>query len=161
MKRIPLFLLVAFLAHESFAQVLDEFDRSRSSVAAFFNYSEPGDVTMTVNVWGNVRYPGVYEVPTDTRLNRLFALAGGPDVQERSARERKTLTYRLVRGSQVIAFQTMEESLESLIEDVSLQDGDVLMVDVEIQQRFSWRDFIPVVNAIGVLALAFERIVAN
>src|SRR5690554_7804228 len=63
MKKFSLALLlaacfVAGSAMDARAQVTD-LDRSRYSPAAYYNYSEPGDVTILVSVWGTVRNPGL------------------------------------------------------------------------------------------------------
>ena len=35
----------------------------RLKTGAFYNYSDPGDVTIQVHVWGATRFPGLYEIP--------------------------------------------------------------------------------------------------
>ncbi|MCK5574140.1 MAG: SLBB domain-containing protein [Bacteroidetes bacterium] len=51
---------------------------SGASPAAYYYISKPGEITMTVNVWGFVGNPGRYEVPISTDLVDLISFAGGP-----------------------------------------------------------------------------------
>lgn len=44
----------------------------------FYDYSRFGGIPMEVNIWGFVRSPGRYKVPSSTTLVELISLAGGP-----------------------------------------------------------------------------------
>lgn len=72
-------LVLAMLAFaQSAAQAqINQRGRSRYRSAAYYSYAEPDEVTIEVPVWGSVRNPGLYEIPTGTRLSELFSLAGG------------------------------------------------------------------------------------
>lgn len=45
---------------------------------AYFDYSDPRYINISVNIWGYVRFPGKYFVPDNTRLIDLISYAGGP-----------------------------------------------------------------------------------
>lgn len=143
-------------------QSLSDFDRSRYSPAAYYNYAEPGDVTILTNVWGTVRNPGLYEIPRGTHLSTLLSVAGGPAAGPRSNREDRTIFVRLFReegGQRVVVFEdVMENEIFAAAEDPVLEEGDVLTVETLVQQRFSWRDVFPIVAAVGTVAIAIERI---
>ncbi len=53
-----------------------------SSVSAVEDYSLPGinsdEILMPVNVWGEVRNPGMHMVPWDSDLSDALSAAGGP-----------------------------------------------------------------------------------
>ncbi len=152
-------LLAGTISIAANAQSIDQ-TRSRSSVAAYYNFAESGDVTIIVNVWGTVRFPGLYEIPKGTKLNTLFSLAGGPDIRERPRRNQRTIVATLSRGEagQVVVETIMENDVTVLTADPELQQGDVLTVESTIRQRFSWRDAFPIVAAVASVALAVERI---
>lgn len=40
--------------------------------------TEPGEITMPVNVWGQVRNPGLHLIPWDSDLRDALSAAGGP-----------------------------------------------------------------------------------
>jgi hypothetical protein len=51
---------------------------SSVSPAAFYYISKPGEITMSINLWGMVKQPGRYEVPISTDMVQLLSYAGGP-----------------------------------------------------------------------------------
>ena len=142
------------------AQVAD-LVRSRYSPAAYYNYGEPGDLTILVSVWGTVRNPGLYEVPIETTLTTLFSLAGGPQATVRLKQNKRWINARLTRGrAQETVFETsMENQILSLQEDPVLESGDVLTVETVERAGISWRDVFPVIAAVASVALAVERVV--
>ncbi len=46
--------------------------------SGYFDLSDPDAVNIKVSVWGFVRYPGKYLVPTYTTVLDLLSFAGGP-----------------------------------------------------------------------------------
>lgn len=166
MKKFSLSLLVAacFVAGSAMdarAQVTD-LDRSRYSPAAYYNYSEPGDVTILVSVWGTVRNPGLYEVPRGTTLSTLFSVAGGPSVAQRTRRQTRIIEMRLVRTDggerRPIFHSEMENDIIVANEDPVLEAGDVLTVETVVRQGFGWRDVATIVGSGASLALIVERL---
>lgn len=159
-KKIALLVVFAAATWTSNAQVID-FERSRYSPAAYYNYSEQGDVTILVNVWGTVRNPGMYEVPTGTTMSALFSLAGGPRVDPRDTRTRRTVTARLIREGNIMLETVMENEILSLDSDPVLAEGDMITSETVLKRGLSWRDIFPVVAAVASVALAVERISSN
>ena len=160
---IPAILLVAASLLPCFATAQPvDLIRSRYAPAAAYNYAESGDVTIIVNVWGTVRYPGLYEVPVGTTVSTLFSLAGGPQVTVRRKSVKRQVSARLTRGESadqaMVLDAFMENDVLALGEDPVLQDGDVLTVNTVERQRISWRDLFPVIAAVASVALAVERI---
>lgn len=47
-------------------------------IGGYFDYSEPTGINMKVQVWGYVKYPGYYIIPTRSSVSELLSLAGGP-----------------------------------------------------------------------------------
>lgn len=144
------------------AQSLSDFERSRFAPASYFNYAEPGDVTIVVNVWGTVRNPGLYEIPQGTRLSTLLSLAGGPIVQPRQRRQSRTVSVRLMReqaGQRGQIFEmVMVDEIFAAPDDPVLLERDVLTIETEVRQGFSFRDAFPIVAAFASVALAIDRI---
>ncbi len=159
--RLSALFFLLLLAGAARAQTRPELERSLYSPASYYNYAEPGDITMLVNVWGTVRNPGLYEVSQGTRLSTLFSVAGGPAISERLRRNSRTITVRLARlqggRRQVVFRETMEDEIFASEDDPVLEDGDVLTVETIARQRFAWRDAVTIVNAVALVALAVER----
>lgn len=157
---IPLFTPIA-----SAQAPTPDFDRSRYSPASYYNYSQPGDITIHVNVWGTVRNPGLYEVPQQTTLSTLFSLAGGPAVTPRDRREERSIKIRLTRrqgDTPVVIFEnTMEDGIFATREDPILQAGDVLTVETITHRPFSWREALPIIStaaSVGIMITYFLRL---
>lgn len=160
---VVLFLPVWAATGVAQAQI-DEIDQAGSGQAAYYNYASPTDVTIVVNVWGRVQHPGVYEVPRDMSLSRLFSLAGGPVIGARRTGRDQLLTVRLSRqqpetATREIVFETtMEDEVLTFEEDPILQDGDVLLAQTYDRELFTWRDVLSVLSGVGTTLLLIERV---
>lgn len=162
MRLFLFFPVLILLTAPVAAQTLSDLDRSRYSPAAYYNYSEPGDVTVLVNVWGTVRNPGLYELPQGTKLRHLLSLAGGPIVAPRQNRQTRTIQVRLYRsdaaGHRIVFESEMENEVIATAEDPALLQADVVTVETTVRQRFIWRDVFPIIAAVGTVAIAIERL---
>lgn len=142
--------------------MLDGFERSRYGAASYYNYSDPADVTILVNVWGTVRNPGLYEIPQGTSLSHLLSLSGGPIVSPRSRGHDRTIEVRLFRpeaGSRDVIFaMEMENEVIATRSDPALREGDVVTVETVTRERLRWRHIFPVIAAIGTVTIAVERL---
>ena len=160
MKRFLLFILLVIMAGDAIAQVVD-LDRSRLSQAAYYNYSEEGDITIKVHVWGAVRFPGLYEIPRGSKLSELVSLAGGPQFAERTRRATRTVNIQLHRPDglekPVIYNIEMENQIVVDGEDPTVEDGDILSFKSVVTQGFRWRDLFPVVSMLGTIVLIIDR----
>ena len=161
LKKIVFFILFLVSALPAAAQVID-LDRSRLSTAAYYNYSEQGDVTIKMHVWGAVRFPGLYEIPRGTRLSELISLTGGPQLGVRNKRSTTQISlklHRFVDGERVLVHQVdMENQIVVHGEDPVVQAEDILSFEGIFQQGFRWRDVFPVVSMVGTLVLITERL---
>jgi hypothetical protein len=160
MKHLLFGLLLTFAVSSSQAQNT-ELDRSRLNTAAYYNYSDPGDVTLQDHVWGAMRFPGLYEVPRETRLSELISLAGGPQVPERARRSIRRVQLQLHRITDTTREVVMNVEMENQIvvsdADPVLQSGDVLSAESVVRQTFSIRDLFPIISAVATLALLIDR----
>lgn len=124
---------------------------SQANYAAFYSYSEPGDLTIRVSAWGAVRFPGLYEIPRGTDLQSLFSLSGGPQLGERERRSKRNMTIELFRDidgqRQLIYRQQMENDITGMDSNPVLEDGDVLSVQSVTRRTFSVRDIFPILSA--------------
>jgi hypothetical protein len=72
-----------FLTSSIYSQITDYELGSKTGFrynqqSGYFDLSDPDAVNIKVAVWGFVRYPGKYLVPTYTTLLDLLSFAGGP-----------------------------------------------------------------------------------
>jgi len=120
---------------------------------ALFDYSDPQAVNIKVAVWGWVKYPGKYIIPSYCNVNDLLSYAGGPT----DAAHLENL--RLIRteddSSQVIInikYSDFMVDLKStdLTKTLALKPNDVLLVAGE--PRYYFRDYLSMgLSAISVV----------
>jgi len=162
LRTISGIIMIAALALSADAQNLSELRQSNLNTAAFYNYSEPGDVTMFVHGWGALRFPGLYEVPRGTNLREMFSLAGGPQLGVRSKRSQRRLKVSLLRESggipDVIYSVEMVNEIQGFDRVIELQSGDIIVVEAVDRRTISWRDIFPIVGAVASVAVAIERL---
>lgn len=144
------------------AQSLESLMRGGSG--AYYTFADPTDITIQVKVWGAVGSPGLYEVRQGMHLSTLLTLAGGPTTGIQDPRSRRTMTLRLWRPQQgaphQLLFETqMEDEIFVLDEDPALLNGDMLILEEQVKQRFSWRDGLSILTAVGTVVLLAERII--
>ena len=133
---------------------------SMASNAEAYYYVRPGTASVRVQVLGAVRSPGLYEVSEGTGLGPLLALAGGPTLGTMPADTRTVVTIRLHRPRGGSTERVYEGSFEPTAGVVlpTLQDGDVVVTEARSRRTISWRDAIQVISAVGVVALAIDRL---
>ncbi|PAP75957.1 SLBB domain-containing protein [Rubrivirga marina] len=133
---------------------------SADTNASSFYYVRPGTASVRVQVLGAVRSPGLYEVSEGTGLGPLLALAGGPTLGTMPADTRTVVTIRLHRprgGSTELVYEGSFEPTAGVVLP-TLQDGDVVVTEARSRRTISWRDAIQVISAVGVVALAIDRL---
>ncbi|MEK7728579.1 MAG: SLBB domain-containing protein [candidate division KSB1 bacterium] len=156
--RAALLLLSAvvssFLSTASFAQEA-EVDETKTKSAtpyrgAQYFLGDEDELLMRVNIWGFVRKPGQYMVPTDTDLISLISFAGGPVEQA------KVKAIKIVRINDVALNSTSANPGASrgvnqshaalgtnLAEKNKAEPARVLQVDVKEYLKTGDRNLIP------------------
>ena len=82
MKIIKALCILVFISSVLFAQddvqIGSNPNNYRQSLGGYFDYSDPSGINIKVQLWGYVKYPGYYIVPSQCSLNDLISYAGGP-----------------------------------------------------------------------------------
>ena len=119
----------------------------------YFFYAKPFEVTMTVNLWGEVPQQGVYVLSTSTDIIQLLSYAGGP--RDRSNLE-DVLVYRSSGKkdgkSRVLKNVNVREILEGKSEPFPLAPGDMIVVK-RIPESISFMEVLTVVNTSATLVV--------
>jgi len=75
-------LFIIFASFSSFAQDDVQIGRNLSNrtqtQGGLFDYSDPSGINIKVQLWGYVKYPGYYVIPSNSNLNDIISFAGGP-----------------------------------------------------------------------------------
>ncbi|CUT06220.1 SLBB domain-containing protein, partial [Candidatus Kryptonium thompsonii] len=100
----------------SFAQLFESGTRivTGGGSSAYYFVGKTGELTITVNLWGFVRNPGRYEVPSSTDLVQLISYGGGP-LKEAKLKDVKII--RNVREDSTIVEKVIKINVEKIIED--------------------------------------------
>jgi hypothetical protein len=127
---------------------------SRGSAASYYYIGKPGELTMNINLWGAVKNPGRYEVPSSTDLVQLLSYAGGP---LESGTIDDIRIARLVRSDSSVTRVEYYVDLRDLskvdLGKLALQPGDTIFIDYS-----SWNTFRDVFVVVGVLALVTSAV---
>jgi len=119
------------------------------SQPAYFYIAKPGEITMQINLWGDVEKPGRYEVPINTDLVQLISLAGGP-TREANLSEVQISRYSKTSGG--VIKQQVTVNLEDFFKTddakLALQPGDQIYIN--FVTRINIRD---IFTLVGVAAL--------
>ncbi|CUU04379.1 polysaccharide export outer membrane protein [Candidatus Thermokryptus mobilis] len=130
MLKKAIILLLSF-ASISFAQLFESGTRivTGGGSSAYYFVGKTGELTITVNLWGFVRNPGRYEVPSSTDLVQLISYGGGP-LKEAKLKDVKII--RSVREDTTIVEKVIKVNVEKIIEDGEpspiLLPGDTVVV---------------------------------
>jgi len=130
MLRKAISLLLIFVS-VSFAQLFESGTRivTGGGSSAYYFVGKTGELTITVNLWGFVRNPGRYEVPSSTDLVQLISYGGGP-LKEAKLKDVKII--RNVREDSTIVEKVIKINVEKIIEDGEpspiLLPGDTVVV---------------------------------
>ncbi|MDW8137113.1 MAG: SLBB domain-containing protein [Bacteroidota bacterium] len=123
-------------------------DPLRSNVGAYYYMARPGDLTVIVSIWGEVRNPGQYEVPAATDLVQLLSYAGGPLVTANLRRVR--LIRRSAPGERPETVQIVDvvRLIAHPADTPRLQPGDVIVLERRAGVRFT-QEILPVLRDVA------------
>ncbi|MBM4170653.1 MAG: hypothetical protein FJ214_02135 [Ignavibacteria bacterium] len=172
MKKYIFYIFLILFQSISIAQITDyelgaKLNRGYYQQTGFFDLSDPEAVNIKVAVWGFVRYPGKYIVPTYTTVLDLLSFAGGPsdaaDLEDlRIYRTNEDGTQQLLK----INYNDImwESELELRTRRVpSLEAGDILVITGE--PRLYARDkvsiWLSILSALISLTILVLNIVRN
>lgn len=104
---------------------------------------------ITVNLWGHVKKPGIYSIPSSFGIIDLLSSAGGP------LKTARLNDIRIIRKNQEVITVNVEEFIKTGNKDllIPLQPGDVIIVSGSISDIFGRivgfvRDLAIIVNVI-------------
>jgi len=119
----------------------------------YFDYSNPDAINIKIMVWGFVRYPGQYIIPSYSSVNDLLALAGGPT---ENANLDDLRLFRINKDSSqtMIKFDYNDllwgEDLTKQLKIPNIQAGDIIIVPGE--PRFYFKDYFSIaLSAVSTL----------
>ncbi|MBK7259706.1 MAG: SLBB domain-containing protein [Ignavibacteriae bacterium] len=160
LRRVLMMLAcTAVLAGSASAQIETSLGVSKSgaSSAAYYFLSKPGEITMSINLWGYVRNPGRYEVPISTDLVQLLSYAGGPLAEADLASVKISRVVRRDDGIRTVEFNVNLRHLDKLDDKArGLEPGDTIFVD---SPSFVWRDVFSILTTVAIILASIANAV--
>ena len=160
MKKLVLALLLIFPISTAFSQLFESRPKivTGGGSSAYYYVGKSGELTITVNLWGFVKNPGRYEVPSSTDLIQLISYGGGP---LKTAKLNKVRIVRNVREDSTITEKVIIVDVEKIIEEGEpsplLLPGDTVIVPGSSFDVI--RDILAVLRDIGLAAGGIAAII--
>ena len=112
----------------------------------FYDYSDPQAVNIKVAIWGWVKFPGKYIIPSYCSVNDLLSFAGGPtdaahleDLRLMRMNEDSSQTIINIKYSDLM----IDTETKSVVKSPSLEPNDVLLVTGA--PRYYFRDYLSLI----------------
>ncbi|MCZ7616518.1 MAG: hypothetical protein M5T52_23905, partial [Ignavibacteriaceae bacterium] len=114
-------------------QIGSNLNNYRQTQGALFDYSDPSGINIKVQLWGYVKFPGYYIIPSYSNINDLISFAGGP--LEDALMEDVRIFRKTDEKSELLKFNfndlLWEDTLLTEISFPKLTAGDVVIVPGE------------------------------
>lgn len=124
---------------------------------ALYDYSDPSNVNIKVQLWGYVKNPGYYILPANSSINELISFAGGPT---ENALLNDIRVTKIKPGVKTVILKydynglMWEDDVNTQIKYVPLEAGDVVVVPGEpryfLRENLSF--YLSVVTALASIA---------
>ncbi len=130
---------------------------SGASSAAYYYISKPGEITMSINLWGYVRNPGRYEVPISTDLIQLLSYAGGPLADADLGSVKIARAVRRDDAIRTVEYTVNLRHLDKLDEKArDIEPGDTIFIEAP---SFTMRDLFTVLTTAAIITAALANAV--
>jgi len=150
-------LLNSVLFSQEDVQIGSNLNNYRQAQGGLFDYSDPTGINIKVQLWGYVKYPGYYVVPSNSTMNELISFAGGP-LEDAMLDDLRIYRKSSNDKSKLLRYNfndlLWEDSLTTTIEFPELNAGDIVLVPGE--PRYFLREdisfYLSVTTALASLA---------
>jgi len=154
---LNLLLLNSVLFSQEDVQIGSNLNNYRQAQGGLFDYSDPTGINIKVQLWGYVKYPGYYVVPSNSTMNELISFAGGP-LEDAMLDDLRIYRKSSNDKSKLLRYNfndlLWEDSLTTTIEFPELNAGDIVLVPGE--PRYFLREdisfYLSVTTALASLA---------
>lgn len=137
--------------------------RAYQQGGGYFDYSDQFSVNMTVSVWGFVKYPGRYKIPTETNVVDFLSYAGGP-TDDALLDDLRIYRVNSDGAQELIKFNyndlLWEEGLISYKKEVpELKVGDILVVPGS--PRLYFKDWFSITLSVVSTLISLSILILN
>lgn len=132
---IVVFVFVSPVFAQEDIQIGSDLKNRYQPQGGLFDYSDPTAINIKVQLWGYVKYPGYYIIPSRSSINDLLSLAGGP-LEAANLDDTRILRSTSSDSSKVLFkfdYNALlwEDSLNTTIKFPKLLAGDVVLIPGE------------------------------
>lgn len=169
MKKTILLVCLAFLASTNIYPQSNELQIGTSSKyvqnsGSLYDYSDPEAVNIKVSIWGFVRNPGKYIIPSYCNLNDLISYSGGPNQDAnvddlRLFRTEKDSSQTLIKFNYNDLFWNKDINIKDLPKAPELKAGDILIVPGE--PRLFLKDYLGLTLSIVSTVISLSILIIN
>jgi len=165
---IKLLLFLLFVCSNIFAQTGDikigaDMNQFRNNQSGFYDLSDPDAMNIKVSVWGYVKFPGRYLVPSYINVRDLLSYAGGPTDD---AFLNDLRIYRVLEDSTQIMYKfdfndlLYSPELKTRKENIpELRVGDLLIIPGE--PKLYYRDYFTMTLSVVSTLVSLSILVLN
>lgn len=139
-----------------------DLNAQRQTQGAYFDYSDPQSLNITVSVWGNVKFPGYYVIPSYFNAKDLLSLSGGPtDAAHledlRIYRSKNNETQELIKFDYNDLM--WNEEINSIVQAPNLEPGDIFVIPGS--PRFYFKDYFSITLSIISTLISLTILILN
>jgi hypothetical protein len=130
--------------------------QTSAGAAAYYYISKPGEITMSINLWGHVRNPGRYEVPISTDIIQLLSYAGGPMAHADLGSVKVARVVRREDAIRTVEFNVNLDRLDKLDDKArDLEPNDTVFIE---PSPFGWEQAFTVLTTLAIVATAIANV---
>lgn len=140
--------------------------RGYSRQGGFYDYSEEDEVNINISVWGFVKFPGKYLVPSYVELIDVISYAGGPtddahldDIRLFRKTESGSSKLHQYNYDDLMWKDKNETDIEITYEPVKIKAGDVVVVTGS--QRLYFRDYLTITLSVFSALISLAILILN
>lgn len=155
---VVVFVFISPLIAQEDIQIGSDLKNRYQPQGGLFDYSDPAAINIKVQLWGYVKYPGYYIIPSRSSINDLISLAGGP-LEAANLDDTRILRSTSSDSAKVLYkfdYNALlwEDSLNTAIKFPKLLAGDVVLIPGEpkyfVKQDVSF--YVSIITALASIA---------
>jgi hypothetical protein len=132
------------------------------SQGAYFDYSDPEAINIKVSVWGFVKYPGRYLIPSYSNVNDLLSYAGGP-TDDSELKQMSLIRTNADSSQSIINLDyndiLFDEQMKVLNRPPQVVAGDILLVPGE--PRLYFKDYFSITLSVFSALISLGILILN
>ncbi len=152
MKSLTLIVfLTVFLTH-LYGQT--EIGKTSQSAGHYVYIGEGDELLVNVQIWGQVKNPGLYSLPEESNIVTLVSLAGGPT--ENADLSKIKVTRKGVKKDSLYTVNLKKSLLDGSKERITLKPGDI--VEIMPSAFYNVSNFVRFITQISMVAVIYYQI---